>query len=112
MEGEDRAALWDGDQAIDLGTQQGTWAFALDINDRGWVVGTQEGETSTGERWGSSFLWIDRQGWDLRDLLPDAPPWSLWGANGINEAGHIVGYGKYDDQIHAFVTTPEVLTAT
>lgn len=54
------------------------------INDRGHIVGT------TGE---SAFLWRDGRMIDLNGLV-SSPDWVLVSANGINNDGVIVGYGR------------------
>jgi probable HAF family extracellular repeat protein len=72
---------------------------ALDINDKGWVVGSQNL---------SAFLWRDGVRRDLNDLVaPDqAGRWSLLSAQGINEAGAIVGFGLFHGYLRGFVATP------
>ena len=43
---------------------------------------------------------------DLNRLIPTNTGWVLLQANGINDAGQIVGYGTIRGQDHAFVLTP------
>ncbi len=109
---QNRTAMWVGPSGFDLGTQQGNFAYALDINNRGWVVGIQEGETREDQHWKSSFLWISGESWDLRTLIDGEPTWVVDGANGINEAGQIVGYGTLADHTRAFVMRPTFVVDT
>jgi probable HAF family extracellular repeat protein len=44
---------------------------------------------------------------DLNTLIPPGTGWTLDQANGINDAGEIVGYGAKKGQQHAFLLTPE-----
>ena len=72
---------------------------ALDINDKGWIVGSQDL---------SAYLWRDGEGYDLNGLVaPDqAGRWTLLSAQGINESGAIVGYGLFHGYLRGFVATP------
>ena len=69
------------DQIVDLGTLGGTWAVAMDINNRGEVVGFSE--TASGG--GSAFIWTRQNG---MTALP-----GLGTPVAINNHGQVVGYG-------------------
>ena len=72
---------------------------ALDINERGWVVGSYNLD---------AYLWRDGVGHNLNTLVaPDqAGRWTLLSAQGINEGGQIVGYGLFHGYLRGFVATP------
>ena len=44
---------------------------------------------------------------DLNKLIPPRTGWVLLEANGINDAGQIVGDGTIHGQTHAFLLTPQ-----
>ena len=62
------------------------------------------GQVGTGA--GRSFLWIEETATDLADLIPVDAGWELGGANGINDAGQIVGWGRVGGATRAFLLTP------
>ncbi len=103
---ESRPELWYRGRVTDLGTLKKP-ANSADatpgdlincanaINNSGWVVGTSE----TGAREGSepvfhAFLWMQGRLYDLNDLVEARGDWVLWYANGLNNAGAIVGEGN------------------
>jgi hypothetical protein len=57
-------------------------------------------------RWGVPFLWEGNRMWNLSDLLPDDSGWNLRDANGISDAGQIVGTATHGGQRRAYVLTP------
>ena len=78
-------------------------AFANGINAYGQVVGSSA-TSSTGYH---AFLYDGGPMVDLNSLLPPASGWELTGAQGINDAGQIVGAGIHDGQTHAFLLPPD-----
>lgn len=86
---------------IDLGTLGSFVTFANDINDAGLAVGRSDN---------FAFLWTDGLMRDLRDLLPADAGWELDEAIGINNAGQIVGFGRFVGEVggirRAFLMTP------
>ena len=71
-----------------------------DINNQGTIVGTSEGR---------ACLWEGGVIYDLNDLVIGGQHWTLYGAQGINEEGQIVGYGQnslYNYVTRAFLLTP------
>jgi probable HAF family extracellular repeat protein len=115
--GGDHAVLWSAeDHAMtDLGDLPGGLdeSAATDINVHGHVVGHSNSAESE-----HPFLWTPSDG--MRDLnaMLDATSdaaWTLYYAQSINDAGHIVGWGDYDPDgageqfdsvIHAYLLAP------
>lgn len=97
------AFLWDEVNGMqDLGLLPGReWSEAADVNNSGTIVGSSW--TVTG---GRAVVWQDGYIFDLNLLIPADSGWSLYGANGINQDGLIVGSGGYNGQAHAFLLTP------
>lgn len=84
-------------EPLDLGTLGGNHAQALDLNDRGQVVGlsaTIPGQDSAPLR---AFLWEDGQMQDLGTLGNNSI------ARGINNLGMVVGSSAASGEEHAFV---------
>ena len=103
-----RAFVWDNGSMQDLGA-----GIAYDINNRGQVVGAQNGH---------AFIWEKGLGIiDLNTLLPADSGWTLTQALAINDVGQIVGEGIFNDAQNAgislsavfpraaFLLTPSVL---
>ena len=97
------AFLMTGGKFKDLGVISGSASWGFGINDSGVVVGQ-----STYGQGGSyhAFVYSGRKMKDLNNLIPANSGWELYVANGINEAGKIVGYGTLNGVLHAFVLTP------
>lgn len=93
------AFLWQDGIMTHLGNLGGWEAVATDINNSGQVVGYSK-NTSGQNR---AVLWQDGNIFDLNDLIDPNPQWVLAQANGINDIGHIVGYGSYNGQGRAFL---------
>lgn len=86
----------------DLGTLGGQEAMAFGVNDAGQVVG-RDGTPVAGWR---ASLWENGVMYDLHDLTPSASGWSLQGAEEINGAGQIAGYGASGSGGRGFLLTP------
>jgi len=87
-----------------LGVISGSASWGFGINDSGIVVGQ-----STYDQTGSyhAFVYNGRKMLDLNKLIPANSGWELDVANGINDAGKIVGYGtRNGTTLHAFLLTP------
>ncbi len=98
-----------GGSMINLGTLSGGTSYANDINNNGVVVGNSDG---------FAFIWDETNGMrNLNDLISAGSGWTLTSANGINDAGQIVGTASYEGQIYGFLldysptsAVPEPLT--
>jgi probable HAF family extracellular repeat protein len=75
-------------------------AFATGINVHGLIVGARAGR---------AFVWQNGVGTDLNTLIPANAGITLTSANGINDAGQIVGTGQVAGSSNpvAFVLTPQ-----
>ncbi len=88
----------------DLGTLGGQRSVALDINNKGQIVG--DAETSGGIS--HAFLCSEGVLVDLNNLLqePDDRGWELLTAKAINDRGEIVGQGRFRGSLRAFLLSP------
>jgi uncharacterized membrane protein len=100
----EHAVLWRGDAVLDLGAPVSGWrTFAIDVNDRGDVVG-RAGPFAIDSGWvrpaatGAMVL--------LDSLLPTDSPWTIFSAEGIDEQGRIAATGILGGFFHACVLTP------
>lgn len=72
-------------------------SVAYAINDAGSIVGTS---ASRAVRWSGGTMF------DLNAEIPAGTGWKLAAATAISPGGRIVGYGKYQAGLHAFLLTP------
>ncbi len=79
------ATLWQGDDAIDLGTLGGTSSFAYGINDAGQIVGESR---LSGDEISHATLW---DGTSLTDLGALAGPSHFSFASDINNRQQVIG---------------------
>jgi probable HAF family extracellular repeat protein len=104
----ERAFLWRSDEGMtDLGSLGLNHSQALDVNNRGQVVGYASsfaGAPSFGTA--AAFLWEDGVMRDLNELIPEGSGWQLLAAEGINSSGAITGYGRLNGEIRSFLLTP------
>lgn len=97
-----RAFLWQDGKMQDLGTLPGhKRSRANAINNKGQVVGIV---TDPGHE--GMFLWQNGKMYDLNTLIPPDSGWVLSGAYGINDTGQIVGGGRHNGEVRAFLLTP------
>ena len=94
--------LSDG-QMVDLGSLGGSSSWGLAINNSGAVVGFA---TTRANEYHAFISTNGGRMQDLNRLIPRNSGWVLGQANGINDAGQIVGYGTIRGQTHAFLLTP------
>ncbi len=98
--------LWTSSQGLlDLGVlPNDTFSRALAINAGGEIVGV-----SGGDNLFHAYIWTSDLGMQSLGTLTDLSGlgWQLRSANGINDAGQIVGSGyNPDGAFHAFLLTP------
>ena len=82
-----------------------TSKIATDVNNPGTVVGFDLDDQENAR----PFVYLNfRQIFDLNTLIPPAAQkrWVLQVAQGINDRGQIVGFGKFDGIPSAFLLTP------
>lgn len=89
-----------------LGTLGGARSVAFDVNTAGQVVG--ESETASGAV--HAFRYADGAMVDLNSLLPADSGWELLTARAINDRGEVVGQGRHQGALHAYVLSPTDLT--
>lgn len=98
------AFLHDGTTMHDLGKlNNGNNSEAYDINNLGQIVGSAQAGTS---RSYSAFIYDGAVMHNLNDMIEPTSGWHLTSAEAINDAGQIVGYGKYAGEDRAFLLTP------
>ena len=86
----------------DLGTLGGGFSAAFGLNSDGDVVGMSL--TTAGNY--NAFLYNGSVMVNLNTLLPADSGWTLLTANGINNAGDIVGFGDDNGTYEGFILTP------
>ena len=114
-----QATLWRADgEIVDLGLTPAGRSVCVDgfpywtanraygVNAHGDVVGHAHCISSGGAR--AAFLWRDGVNHNLNDLVVNLGGWDLISAEGINDAGQIVGYGipPGTSNISAFLLEP------
>jgi len=106
--GSEHAFLYDNGTMIDLGTLGGSSSWAFGINENDSVVGYSKITDDTYH----GFLYCDEQMQDLNSLIDHNSGWTITCARGINDKGHIAGYGYLNGNIHAFIMKPKPITIT
>jgi uncharacterized protein (TIGR03437 family) len=111
------AALFTNTTVTNIGALlPGESSFANGINSSSWVVGVMGAAEIGGELYcilepfdatQAPFLYIAGKVYDLNTLVDGASGWTLAYANGINDAGQIVGAGDFNGVQRAFLLTPE-----
>jgi probable HAF family extracellular repeat protein len=95
------AVLWRNGRISDLGTLGGSYSAAVDVNERGDVVGYSQVAGDAGYR---AFLW--RHG-RLTELGP-LPGFSSSYATAVNDRGDVAGFSAGDGGIRAVLWRREV----
>ena len=94
--GQWRAYSYNGTMQ-NLGVLSGTFSSANDINNNGEIVGQA----------GPAFLYRPGEGMvDLNTKIHNSLGWNLFTANGISDAGHIIGRGTQGGFTTSFLLTP------
>jgi len=87
-----------GGKLKDIDTRPTSVSTGYAINDSGIVVGVANNH---------AFVYDGKKMKDLNNLIPSNLGWVLYAANGINNAGEIVGYGVRNGiDLHGFLLTP------
>ncbi|MDJ0554170.1 MAG: DUF3466 family protein [Microcoleaceae cyanobacterium MO_207.B10] len=114
-EDSNRAFVYDGNKALDLGTISGDMNLqffdsqANSINNSGLIVGYSDKLINFYQKkWEKRAFISDTLNniQDLNDLVDPASGWILREAESINDNGQIVGWGSKDDCRHGFLLTP------
>jgi probable HAF family extracellular repeat protein len=92
-----------GGSMTDLGTLGGDSSHALAVNSAGVTVG--DSELVSNDFTHHAFSFVNGAMVDLNSVIPANSGWTLYGANGVNDLGQIVGYGAVNGEIHGFVLT-------
>jgi probable HAF family extracellular repeat protein len=101
-----RAFLYDNGTMTDIGDLGGGHSIANSLNDRGEIVGYSAVSGVKERRDFRAFLYRQGRMVDLNMRIPRDSGWVLLVANGINNRGQIVGYGRRNGQKRAFLLTP------
>jgi len=73
------------------------------INNKGQIVGVSI-DANLNER---AIVWQGKTPVDLNTLIPQNSGWYLVCAQGINDAGEIVGFGMINGSMHAYLAKPK-----
>jgi len=103
---QERATLWSNGQVTDLGTLGGNKTAAVDINNKGQVVGF--GNTTGDGGLAHGFIWEDGKMANINSLIAADSGWFLQQINGINDSGQLVGQGinSATGKQHGFLLNP------
>ncbi len=88
----------------DLGSLGSGGSYGIAVNNAGQVIGTY-----TEGSYGHPYVWDRMNGMhDLNSLLDPVTgsEWTLYYVNDINNVGQIVGQGRHDGDVRAFLLTP------
>jgi probable HAF family extracellular repeat protein len=104
LDGTFHAFVYQAGAMRDLGSLPGGLpSVALGINGSSQIVGY--GEIGNGET--HAFVWTEGTGLvDLNHQIDPAAGWELMRADGINEAGQVVGLGSHNGALRSFLLTP------
>ena len=107
ISGSKHAVLWHHGTKTDLGTLSGdNDSNAQDINDKGTIVGWSSNTINSNCFSSRAAVWKNGTVNDLNNLIPPNSGWELSAAKAINNRGQIVGNGRHNGAIRAFLLTP------
>ncbi|MCW3050985.1 MAG: hypothetical protein JWN14_155 [Chthonomonadales bacterium] len=98
--------FFQGNTSTTLNVPEGRRMYPYGINNANQIVGQLDQYPNT-----RAFLYENNQAIDLNTLIPANSGWALQGAQAINDAGQIVGFGTINGAIHAFLLTPTTLSS-
>jgi probable HAF family extracellular repeat protein len=99
------AFLYSGGSMTDLGAFH-QYSSGLAINGSGLVVGSADVRNNTGFLVYHAAIYQNGAPVDLNRLILPRTGWVLSAATSVNDAGEIVGYGKFRGVQHGFLLTP------
>jgi probable HAF family extracellular repeat protein len=99
------AFLWKDGVMQDLGSPGSGTCSARRVNGKGVIVGYWW-PRETLYKGSRALVWIDRNMYDLNDLIPKDSGWVLEYGSDVNDKGEIVGSGKHNGQDRAFLLKP------
>jgi len=101
------AALWGDGSVQDLGDLGSGISAAFAMNSQGTeIVGNAEVPSTSVYVVYHAFVWSGGVMQDLNDLIPQGTGWELEEADGINDAGQIIGWGTRNGEVHGFLLQP------
>lgn len=103
--GASEAALLDNGTLIPI--SGGYRSLANAINARGQIVGWSSAFSTEEAYLERAALWEDNSIRNLNNFISADSGWILEEAIDINDAGQIIGYGKFNGQTQSFLLTPE-----
>ncbi|APW63503.1 hypothetical protein [Paludisphaera borealis] len=80
--------------------------LAYAINNAGLVVGSRFQDAAADDNRLRAFMMKDGVLTDPCSLLPTGSGWILTAALGVNNLGQIIGVGKHDGKVNAFLLSP------
>lgn len=111
--GEQQPFLYENGTIRNLAASPTAWGTALDINEKGWIVGQTYFDPATGESQ-SGFLYLNHRSYNLDTLISplDRQRWHIDEASDINDRGQIlVTASRQQDAtntIYTLLLTPAV----
>jgi len=96
--------FWEDGKMVDIGNLGGTLGFVNWMNNRGQVVGSS---TVAGDQTDRPYLWDKEKGLQDLGLFPGGVHGN---AEGINDAGEVVGGSDSSNGFHAFLWKKGVMT--
>ena len=100
------ACLWDGTTAVDLGALHGPYSEAHAVDSSGKHIVGKANVPGGPLLVDHAVLWTNGTIKDLNELIPSSSGWVLQVAEGINDAGQIVGQGELNGVTTGFLLTP------
>jgi probable HAF family extracellular repeat protein len=100
------ACVWDGAAATDLGSLHGPYSEALAIDSSGKHIVGKANVPGGPFLVDHAVLWTHGTITDINTVIPAGSGWVLQVAEGLNDAGQIVGQGELNGEARGFLLTP------